>query len=75
MIQRREVNRITRPHNSQGAVIQSQQQIQEELINYFQELLSELELDIKEAIHKITQNIPHLVNTDQNAALLRPISQ
>ena len=69
MIQRRQVNKITRLHTSQGAVIQSQQEIQEEFMNYFKEILSEPELDRRETIHKITQNIPHMVNVDKKSVL------
>lgn len=75
MVQRRQMNRITRLHNSQGEIIQSRKQIQEELISYFQKLITEPELGRREATRKITQSIPHMVREEQNVALLRPISQ
>ena len=58
------MNKIWSLYNSQGEVIQSKNQIQEELINYFQDLLTEPEPNKREAIRKITQNIPHMVSDE-----------
>ena len=69
------MNKIWSLYNSQGEVIQSKNQIQEELINYFQDLLTEPEPNKREAIWKITQHIPHMVSDEQNVALLWPISK
>jgi hypothetical protein len=54
----------------QATVLHSQWKIPAELINYFHDILLKPEPDRRDAIRKITQNIPHLVNEDQNAALL-----
>ena len=58
MIQWRHKNRISKLYNTQGKIIQSQHQIQEELINYFQDILTEPKDDMWESINKITQHIP-----------------
>ena len=58
MIQQRHMNIISKLYNSQGEILQSKQQIQEELINYFQDLLTKPGPDRRKAINKITQHIP-----------------
>ena len=75
MVQRRNNNKIFKLHNNQGEALHTKQQIQEELIHYFQELLMETAASRHVAIEQITQNIPRLVSEDQNDALLHPITQ
>ena len=55
MVQRRHNNIIFKLYNNQGETLQTKQQIQEELINYFQDLLTEPKDNRKATIDKITQ--------------------
>ena len=73
MIQRRHSNRIYKLKDIQGSVLIKHQDIQEELVNYFQDLLTKSIQNRQVATNKITRNIPKLINEDQNIALMRPI--
>jgi hypothetical protein len=50
------------------------EEMEDELVNYYTNLLSEPILDRSQAINKITQHIPNLITHEQNEALMRPIS-
>jgi hypothetical protein len=75
MIHRRHVNRITHLEDSQGNIIREHTKIEEELLRYYQDLLTEPNVDRTEAIQRVTEHIPSLVTSEQNAALTRPITQ
>jgi exonuclease III len=74
-VHRRHVNRITHLEDSQGNTIREHAKIEEELIHYYRDLLTEPKEDRTEAIQRITRHIPTLVTPQQNAALTRPITQ
>jgi hypothetical protein len=75
MMHRRHVNRITHLEDSQGNLTREHSKIEEELLKYYQDLLTEPQKDRTEAIRRVTGHIPALVTPEQNAALTRPITQ
>jgi hypothetical protein len=58
----------------EGETLQSHEDLETNLINYFQNLLTEPIPNRQAAINKITRHIPSLVTQEQNAALLRPFT-
>jgi hypothetical protein len=74
MIHRCYINRITKLENSQGNTLLDHADIEEDLVTYYKELLSEPPVDRMLAIRKVTQHIPALITLEQNNALMRPIS-
>ena len=75
VMHRRHINRITHLEDDQGNPIREHQQIEEELLRYYQDLLKEPNIDRTEAIRRVTEHIPALVTPEQNSALTRPITQ
>jgi hypothetical protein len=69
MMHRRHVNRITHLEDSQGNPVREHSQIETELINYYQHLLTETKEDRTIAIQRVTKHIPSLVTSEQNVAL------
>jgi exonuclease III len=74
VIQRRHTNKITHLTSDEGDVIHSHEDMEATLIRYFQNLLTEPQVDRLDAINKITQHVPPLVTQEQNVVLLRPIT-
>jgi ABC-type sugar transport system permease subunit len=74
MIQRCHINRITRLENDQGEKLLTHKDIEQELINFYKNLLSEPIQDRSTTISKITQHIPALITEEQNTALIHPIT-
>jgi exonuclease III len=74
VIQRRHTNRITHLTSDEGDTVYSHEDMEATLIRHFQHLLTEPQVDRREAISKITQHVPLLVTPEQNASLLRPIT-
>jgi hypothetical protein len=74
MIQQRHINYITHLVTEQGQMLQKLEHLEQELVSYYQELLSELPGDRSPAIEKITQHILDIINQEHNEALLRPIT-
>jgi len=72
-IQHRNQNRILSLKNEEGQTLEDHQDIEGELCNYFQEVLSEPGGDRNEAIGQITQNIPHLITPAFNKLLMRTV--
>jgi hypothetical protein len=70
---------LHQPHynleDSQGNTLLDHADIEEELVTYYKELLSEPPVDRMPTIRKVTQHIPTLITAEQNMALMRPISQ
>jgi hypothetical protein len=66
MMHRRHVNRITHLEDSQGNPVREHSQIEAELINYYQDLLTETKEDRTTAIQRVTRHIPSLVTSEQN---------
>ena len=64
-------NRITILKNKNGERIENHEDITEELLNHFKDILRESNTQEQEAIEKITQHIPKLVNEDHNRTLLK----
>jgi exonuclease III len=75
MIHRRHINRITHLEDEQGNLIRDRAHIEEELNRHYQNLLTESKEDRNEAITRVTSHIPSLITPEQNAALIRPITQ
>jgi hypothetical protein len=73
MIQRRHTNHITQLVMEQGQILQAHEDLEQELVSYYQNLLVEPPGDRSSDIDKITQNIPHLITQEKNDALTRPI--
>ena len=69
------INKITHLENGQGATIRDHSEIETELINYYEDLLIESQVDRMAAIRRVTRHILSLVTAEQNAALTRPITQ
>jgi hypothetical protein len=74
MIQHRHINRISHLVTKQGQMLQTHEDLEQELVSYYQDLLSEPPGDRSPAIEKITQHIPVNITQEQNEALLRPIT-
>jgi hypothetical protein len=75
MTHRRYINRITQLEDDQGIPIRDHDQIAEELNSFYKDLLTETNMNREEAIQKITKHIPKLITSEQNRALIRPITQ
>jgi exonuclease III len=75
MTHRRYINRITQLEDDQGTPIRDHDQIAEALNSFYQDLLTETNTNREEAIQKVTRHIPKLINSEQNIALIRPITQ
>jgi hypothetical protein len=74
MIQRRHQNIIISLKDQQGNKLSNHQDIQSELLQYYITLMQEPQLNRKEAIRKITQHIPKMINENHNEALMRPVT-
>lgn len=72
-IQHRTQNRILNLKNDAGTILEDHRDIEGELRNYFQDVLSEPEVDRNPAIDRITQNVPHLITPDINEILMKPV--
>eukprot|EP00253_Pinus_taeda_P036000 PITA_36000 len=59
--------------NQQGAKVEEHKEIEQTLLNHFQQVHRETEGDRQREIRKITSNIPKLVTDDHNELLMRPI--
>jgi exonuclease III len=75
MMHRRHINKINHLEDSQGNLTRDHTKIEEELLRYYQDLLTEPQQDRTAAIRRVTEHIPALVTPEQNAALTRPITQ
>jgi len=72
-IQHRNQNRILSLKNEEGQILEDHQEIEGELRNYFQEVLSDPGEDRDEAIRQITQHIPQLISPAVNKILMRTV--
>ena len=61
--------------SDQGMEIQKHKDIEQELISYYKQLLSEPPMDRTQAIESIIKHIPKEVTKEQNEALMCPITQ
>jgi hypothetical protein len=61
--------------DAQGNHIMDHASIEDELVNYYKDLLSEPIRDKTQAIRKITRHIPSLITKEQNESLMRSITQ
>ena len=73
-IQRRHSNKITHLITEEGETLHSHADLETNLVEYFQDLLTEPIPDRHEAINKITRHVHTLVTQEQNVALLRPFT-
>jgi exonuclease III len=74
VVQRRHSNKITHLISDEGETLHSHADLETNLIDYFQDLLTEPIPDRQAAINKITRHVPSLVTQEKNAALLRPFT-
>jgi len=74
MVHRRYINRITQLEDNQGNPILDHTSMEEELTNYYKDLLTEPIKDRTLAIHKINRHIPFVDTKEQNESLTRPIT-
>ena len=72
-VQRRMHNNIPFLQNQEGAKVEEHKEIEQTLLNHFQQVHREQATDRQQAIGKITSNIPKLVTEEQNELLMRPI--
>eukprot|EP00253_Pinus_taeda_P002560 PITA_02560 len=59
--------------NQQGARVEEHKEIEQILLNHFQQVHREPAGDRQREIEKITSNIPKLVTAEQNELLMRPV--
>jgi hypothetical protein len=71
LIQRRSRNHIVEIKAPDGSTKVKKEDIENELLHYFQNLLSKPEVNQEEAISKVTRAIPRLVQPEKSLALLR----
>jgi hypothetical protein len=72
MIHHRHRNHITHPVTEQRKTLHKHEDIEQELISYCQDLLSEPPIDISPDIENITQHIPNIITREKNEAFSRP---
>jgi len=75
MMHRRHINKINHLEDSQGNLTRDHTKIEEELLRYYQDLLTEPQQNRTTAIRRVTEHIPTLVTSEQNVALTCPITQ
>ena len=73
-IQRRILNHISILNTDQGEKLQAHTDIEQELLNYFKDMLKEPNIECQPSINKITQHIPRIITEDHNQMLLRPVT-
>ena len=66
-------NHITHLVTEQCQTLHKHVDLEQELVSYYQDLLSEPPIDRSPDIENITQHIPNIINQEQNEALSRPI--
>eukprot|EP00253_Pinus_taeda_P025774 PITA_25774 len=67
-------NHISQIINAQGEKAETQEEIEQEFMQYFKEMSKEPNINRAEAIESITRHIPCLITEEQNTLLLKPIS-
>jgi len=72
-VQRRMHNNIPFIQNQEGAKVEKHEEIEEELLNHFQQVHHEPMIDRQQAIRKITSNVPKLITEEHNELLMSPI--
>jgi hypothetical protein len=70
MIHKCFINHITKLEDNQGNTILTHGEIANELRDYYKDLLSEPLTDRTPTIDRVTQNIPALISSEQNVALM-----
>eukprot|EP00253_Pinus_taeda_P011982 PITA_11982 len=74
MIKHRQGNRILSIKNKNGERVVEQNEIEQVLVDYHKEILTEPQVDRTRAIQEICSAIPRLVSEDQNRALMRAVT-
>lgn len=72
-IQRRMHNSIPFIQKQGGEKVETHEEIEEEFRNHFNQILQEPEGDRRQAIEKITNNVPRIIKEEHNELLLHPI--
>eukprot|EP00253_Pinus_taeda_P005752 PITA_05752 len=72
-IQRRMHNNIPFIQKQSGVKVETHEEIEEELLNHFKQIHKDQGEDRRQAIRKITNNIPKIITEDQNELLMHPI--
>jgi hypothetical protein len=73
-IARRSHNRILKIRDQEGIERESHQKIEKSLVNYFQDIAREPNLDRSKSSLRILRHIPRLVTEQHNKNLRKPIS-
>eukprot|EP00253_Pinus_taeda_P029178 PITA_29178 len=58
---------------SRGIKVETREEIESALLNYFKQMHREPNVDRSQAIEKITRNIPKLISEEHNQLLLKPV--
>lgn len=74
-IQYRQQNWISRLESLEGQVLETQQDIEQEVVNFYTDLLNETEEDRARDTVAITRNIPKLATPEHNTMWMRPIER
>eukprot|EP00253_Pinus_taeda_P015484 PITA_15484 len=73
-VQRRMRNQISQVINAQGEKVETQEEIEQEFMQYFKKMSKEPNINKAEDIESITRHIPCLITEEKNTLLLKPIS-
>lgn len=66
-------NNVTHIPNEEGEKVETHEDIESEILNYFKQAHQEPQIGKSQAIEKITRNIPKVITEEHNQLLLRPV--
>ncbi|MCY6524953.1 hypothetical protein, partial [Actinobacillus pleuropneumoniae] len=66
-------NRIPFIQKQGGEKVEMHEEIEKEFLQHFNQVLQEPEGDRRQAIERITNNVPKIITEEHNNLLLRPI--
>ena len=61
-------------NNSQGEHLEELEDIEKELLGYYQNILQEPAGNRRQEINKVSDDIPRLITDDHNSMLVKPVS-
>ena len=61
-------------NSQQGGMLQTTEEIEQELTHYYKDLLTEPSVNIAPAINQVLQHIPSIISQEQNFSLTQDIS-
>ena len=74
VLQNRNISRIHKLKKMNGSKVEARREIQEELTQYFFDILNEDGGDRSRAINRITNLIPMIMTKENNEVLIKPVS-